>query len=141
MKKEVSKIYLIFNIVFLGLAIYIIMFPIISQALSSINPNITRCAFYEITGKYCPLCGGTRYIKGFFNNLGNISYLFSFFGFVVIFTICEFIFRVLNLILIRTSKYSKNTLSKIVIIDFIIHVLVFIIFIIYELIYIINTLH
>ncbi len=133
-KEKILKNYIYINIILLFLAIYIILFPYISKLLNFISPIITKCPYLEITGKPCPLCGGTRYISELYKVFTDITYLFCFFGFVVIFVLFELIFRILNIIdLLRKKTINK----KIIIFDIIIHSIAFIAFLMYELIFII----
>ena len=80
MKKEYLKTYKIVNIVIVCLVIYIYFFPQISIVLEKVMPNSTKCVYLTITGKPCPLCGGTRYIKNIKKCFYDITYLYNFFG-------------------------------------------------------------
>ena len=133
-KEKILKNYTYINITLLFFTIYIILFPYISKLLNLISPSITKCPYLEITGKPCPLCGGTRYISELYKSFSDITYLFCFFGFVMIFVLFELIFRIFNIIyLLRKKTINK----KIIIFDIIIHSIAFIAFLMYELIFII----
>lgn len=71
--------YIYVNITLIILAIYVIFFPVISLVLEKINPNLTQCVYLKATGKECPLCGGTRYIKNIGTVFSDFTYLFNFF--------------------------------------------------------------
>ena len=77
-----------------------------------------------MTGKPCPLCGGTRYIAGLPQTITDPSYLIHPFGVMIITVFLELIFRIIVLI----KKYNNIKLVKI---DFIIHIIILIIFLIY----------
>ena len=128
----VKKNYIYLNIISLILAIYIIFFPLISDLITPIFPNLFECAYLKATGKPCPLCGGTRYIKSFNNVFKDITYLFNPFGFIVIFVLLEILFRAYNLITIKKDKSAKY-----IDIDITIHLIVLNIFFIYECIFLI----
>lgn len=138
MKEKVKKTYFIFNVVFFSLAIYILIYPLFFKMVENINPNITKCAFLKLTGKPCPLCGGTRYLKNIGTVFSDFSYIFSPFGFIISFTCFEVIFRTINLILLKFNKYNKRLFNFIINFDVTIHILVFIIFIGYEIYYVLN---
>lgn len=130
-----KKGYIFVNITLLILAIYVIFFPFISLVLERINPTLTQCVYLKITGKECPLCGGTRYIKNFGTVITDITYLFNFFGIIILTIIFNIIFRIVNIILIKKNKDIKN----IMIFDYILHGILLILFIGYEIIFIMNT--
>lgn len=132
MFENIKKNYRIINIVFLVLAIYIALFPFTAKVLEKISPTLTKCPYLSITGKPCPLCGGTRYFANIKNVLQNYKYLFNFFGIVVILLILEIVYRIFNLL---KKEYSDMMIK----IDIIIHILLFICYTIYEIWYIINT--
>lgn len=130
--KDKIRNYKIVNIVILGLVIYMLIFPQISQVLETIIPNSTKCVYLSFTGKECPLCGGTRYIKNIKNVFKDITYLFNFFGIIVIGSIAEGIFRIFNLCNLNNEKY----ISKVIVPDIIIHIIGILLFIMYEIIFI-----
>ncbi len=120
-----QKNYIYLNIVFLILSIYVILFPIIIIPLKAIVPSFGVCPYFRITGNYCPLCGGTRYLSNIYRAFKNPFYLIHPFGIIIMCVLFEIIFRVF----ILTKKlYNK----KIVIFDIIYHLTLFIIFIAYE---------
>ena len=129
--KYVKKNYKILNIVFLLLAIYVILFPVISIPINAVLPQFGQCPYLRITGKPCPLCGGTRYIRYLPEQiLKNSNYLLHPFGVIVLFIIFEILFRIYNLI------KNKNSL-KLIKIDINIHLFVLILFFSYEIIFLI----
>lgn len=127
--------YIYLSITMLMLSLYIVFFPFFAKILNSISPNITKCVYRSVTGKPCPLCGGTRFIAGIKENLTNISYFNSFFGYMIIFIFFEIIFRIFCIIYTNISKDMK----KLIVFDFVIHLLCFILFITYEVLFIITT--
>jgi len=124
----IKKNYINISIVFLLLAIYVILFPIISKVLVSIIPSFGVCPYLAMTGKPCPLCGGTRYIANLPNVIHNPSYLFQPFGFMIMFVIFELFFRIFCIIRIK----KKKSLEIIIVFDIIIHVIAVILFFFYE---------
>lgn len=130
-----KKNYICLSITMLMLSLYIVFFPFFANFLNGVSPNLTKCVYRSITGKPCPLCGGTRFIAGIKDNLINISYFNSFFGYVIIFIIFEILFRVFCIIYTSISKDIK----KLIAFDIVIHLIFFILFITYEVVFIIVT--
>ena len=128
----VKKNYIYVNIVFLGLVIYIILFPIIEVPIKEIFPMFNECTYLRMTGKPCPLCGGTRYIKNMPKALEDITYLFHPFGVIMTFILFEMIYRIYNLITIKKEKSIKY-----VKIDIIVHLIAVICFSLYEIVFLI----
>ena len=62
--EDIRKNYRVINIVVFFLCVYIIVFFNLSDNIGKIAPTLTKCPYFALTGKICPLCGGTRY---FFN--------------------------------------------------------------------------
>lgn len=120
-EKEYKKV----NITILGVCIYFLCFPIISKILEKISPTLTRCPYLSMTGKPCPLCGGTRFLRNIGNVFNDISYIFNFFGILVLVLILEMFFRTIN---IFKKRYNK----KLIIIDIIVHIILFILYTAYE---------
>ena len=131
--KRLKENYMYINIVFLILCIYIIFFPFFAQLLENIFPALLQCPYKEITGKPCPLCGGTRYIANIGTVFHDITYLFNFFG---IFMICVFIEIISRIYIIIRIKRKKN-IDTILKIDIIWHILLIVAFASYEIIYIV----
>ena len=128
----IKKNYKTINIVIISICIYLlIVFPIISTIMESISPALTKCPYLQLTGKPCPLCGGTRFIKNIKNVFYDIHYVFNIFGLIILILILETIFRIGNII----KKENKEGIIKF---DFFIHIILFIIYIIYS-IYFINN--
>lgn len=127
-KNSKKKNYIYMNVVFLTLCIYVILFPIIIIPIKALVPAFGICPYLRITGNFCPLCGGTRYIAGLFQAFRTPSYLISPFGAIVVFILIEVIFRIC--ILLKKS-YSK----KIMFFDFIYHLVIGILFIGYEILF------
>lgn len=126
-----KKNYIYVNITIFLLAIYVILFPFFAKILEKINPLLVQCPYLRLTGKPCPLCGGTRYISGLTNVFTDITYLFRPFGIIMIAALCQFLFRIYNLI-----SYKKEKSYKYVRNDFIIFIILIICFLLYELVYI-----
>ena len=128
----IKKNYIYINITILLLLIYVILFPLISDFLAPIFPNLFDCVYLKTTGKPCPLCGGTRYIKNLYKVTEDITYLFNPFGIMVLFIVFETIYRVYNIMTLKKEKSMKY-----IKIDIIIHTIALICFFIYEGVFII----
>ena len=124
MVKIIQKNYKALSILFLLLAVYVILFPLINKLIQQAIPQFGICPYLAMTGKPCPLCGGTRYIAGLPQAIFNPSYLIHPFGAMIITIFLELIFRIIVLI----KKYNNIKLVKI---DFIIHIIIFILFLTY----------
>lgn len=135
MDNKLKKNYIYICYTFLALAIYVIFFPIIAKFLSYISPNLTECVYKKITGKPCPLCGGTRYIANIKQVLKTPSYLLHPFGLIIIFIIFEVFFRIFC---IYSVKKEKINLKKLLIVDSIIHIIAIISFFVYEICFLIS---
>lgn len=137
MKKIISiikKNYIYVNITFLLLTIYIILFPIIAIPIQAVFPQFNQCTYLRVTGKPCPLCGGTRYIQNLPHAIQDITYLFHPFGVIMLFILCENIFRIYNLIT-RKKEKSKKYIET----DLLIHLIALTCFSLYEIIFIITS--
>lgn len=134
--KFIEKNYIYVCFTFIGISIYVIFFPIVAKVLNLISPELTKCVYKSMTGNPCPLCGGTRYIANLKEVFNNPSYLLHPFGFMIIFIIFEILFRIFCIFAIRKKK---KYLNKLVVIDVVIHLIVFISFITYEVLFILNT--
>lgn len=130
----VKENYIYVNITFLFFCIYVILFPIIEKPIKAIFPTFNECTYLRVTGKLCPLCGGTRYIQNLPTVLNDITYLFHPFGIIIIFIILETIYRIYQIITRKKEKTEKQ-----VEIDILIHLLALICFSIYEIIFLIVT--
>ncbi len=131
--KKIEKNYIYINITFLILSIYVIFFPIISEAIQKIIPQFGRCPYLMLTGKNCPLCGGTRYIKNLPEALNDITYLFNPFGIIIIAVMFEIIFRSINIIKCKNTK--QKSLEKTIKFDIILHSIEIIGLILYEILF------
>ena len=129
MTKFIKNNYRTINIIILCICIYIFCLPIISKLLEAIFPGLTYCPFLAITGKPCPLCGGTRFIEGIPKHLNDIKYFLNVFGLILIIIICEFIFRIIN---VNKKEFTKKYMEK----DIIIHIILISLFFLYEIIYV-----
>lgn len=130
-----KKNYIFLSVTMLCLSIYIVFFPLFARIMYRISPILTTCVYQNVTGRPCPLCGGTRFISGIKDNLFNLSYYNCPFGYMIMFVIFEIIFRNFLFIYLRTS----NKIKGIVIFDVVIHSLCFLLFIAYEIIYILSN--
>lgn len=126
----IKKNYIYVNITFFLLTIYIILFPIIAIPIKSIFPQFNECTYLKMTGKPCPLCGGTRYIQNLPKAFSDITYLFHPFGIIMLVIVGESIFRMYHIIT-RKKKKSKTYIE----LDVIIHLSIFICFVSYEIIF------
>ena len=131
----IKKNYIYFNVTLLILMIYIILFPIISIPINKLIPGFSVCPYLRITGRPCPLCGGTRYIANFTRVFKDITYLFHPFGIIMIVIACETIFRIYNIINRKIEK-SNKWIER----DIDVHLLILNIFNLYEIIYIVIQL-
>ena len=133
MEKELQKVknkYKTINITILCICLYVLfIFPFFSTILEKISPSLTKCTYLQITGKPCPLCGGTRFLQNIKNVFYDFSYVLNFFGLVTLIIILEIIFRIVN---IRKNEKRKQVIKW----DIIIHSILFVCYIIYILVYI-----
>ena len=128
--KFFKKGYIYINYTFLFLTIYVILFPFISTLIQKIYPQFGICPYLRMTGKPCPLCGGTRYVKGLPKVFSDVTYLFHPFGIMMIIIFIELIFRIYC---ITTKKSEKS--DKFIKIDFITHLIILLCFVIYEIVF------
>jgi len=126
----IKKNYIYVNITFLVLTIYIILFPIIAIPIKAIFPQFNECTYLRVTGKPCPLCGGTRYIQNLPKVFQDVTYLFHPFGVIILFIIGEGIFRLYQ-ILTRKKERTEKQIE----IDIVIHLIALTCLSIYELIF------
>lgn len=132
MIKFIKKNYDYINITIISLCGYAIIYVFgISRMLEKYFPDFIKCVYLQYTGKPCPLCGGTRYIRNIAEAFNDISYLFNFFGFVVIVFVFEVLFRIILLL----NKKEKN--NKIIFTDILVHSLILIVYFIYIVIFLI----
>lgn len=131
MLREIKKNYKIINIVILCICILILLLPIVLQMLEHISPVFVKCPYLQLTGKPCPLCGGTRFIKNIGNAIDDLSYFLNFFGIIIIIVILEIIFRTINII---KKEYKKSVIR----IDIILHIIIFITYTSYEILFIMH---
>ena len=136
-KKRNIKNYMYLNITMLLLSIYVIFFPIFAKLMSDISPILTTCVYKKVTGKDCPLCGGTRYIANIKQVSEDPSYILCPFGYMILFVIFEFLFRIF--LIIKIKRNNIKDLKRIIIFDIVIHVIVFILFFIYEISFLANN--
>lgn len=130
-----KKIYLNFNYTILFFAIYIISYPIVSKIIGIFFPFLSKCIYKELTGRPCPLCGGTRYIANLKNVFSDPSIILKPFGIIMLFVFFNLIFRIWCIYYIK--KDGKN-IKNIIIADFIMLLTVVIVFFTYEILFIIN---
>lgn len=134
MKQNFKKNYIYICITILLLCIYVIFFPFISTILTNLSPALTTCPYLALTGKPCPLCGGTRYFSNMSYALRDITYLFHPFGIIFFVIIFELLFRIYVLI-----KSKKNSITKrLIYFDLIYHAIVIVSFFSYEILYLLN---
>ena len=132
MIKFIQKNYKTLNVVFLLLAVYVILFPLITKIIQLAIPQFGICPYLSMTGKPCPLCGGTRYIANLPQEISNPTYLLHPFGAMMIVIFIELIYRTIALI----KKWNNYTLVKI---DFIIHAIITTMFFLYMIIFLLNN--
>lgn len=128
--KDIKNNYKTINITILCVCIFMFLLPEVMNILEKISPVITKCPYLTLTGKPCPLCGGTRFIRNMKNSVNDLSYFFNFFGVIVIIVILEIIFRIINIL----KNEHKDIIIKI---DIFVHIIIFILYTIYEIFYII----
>lgn len=129
--KDIKSNYKAINITILCICIFILLLPEVLGILEKISPVLTKCPYLVLTGKPCPLCGGTRFIKNIKSSFNNLSYFFNFFGVIVIILILEIVFRIINIL----KNEHKDNIIKL---DVFVHILIFISYIIYEICFILN---
>ena len=127
-----KKNYIYVNFTFLFLTIYVILFPLISTPMGKIIPHFNECPYLRMTGRPCPLCGGTRYIQNLPQMFNDITYLFHPFGIIMIVIFIDFLFRIYNLITIKKEKIEKFIKR-----DIYIHLILLLCFFIYEITFVI----
>ena len=132
MIKFIQKNYKTLCVVFLLLAVFVILFPLIAKLIQLVIPQYGICPYLTITGKPCPLCGGTRYIENLPQAISNPSYLLHPFGAMMITILLELIYRIIALI----KKWDNYYL---VAVDFIIHIIITILFYTYIITFLINN--
>ena len=126
----IEKNYKKINITILCICIYILLFyPLVSKIMEHISPTLTQCSYMQLTGKPCPLCGGTRFLRNIKNVFYDIHYVFNIFGLIILILLMEIIFRIINL----KTKQKKESIIKC---DIIIHLVLFNIYIAYVIYYI-----
>lgn len=130
----IKKNYIYVNITFLLLTIYIILFPIIAIPIKTIFPQFNECTYLRITGKPCPLCGGTRYIQNLPQVFTDITYLFHPFGVIIVFVFLESIFRIYHIVTRKKERTEKQ-----IKVDILFHLLAIICFSLYEIIFLISN--
>lgn len=128
--KDIKNDYRICNIVLLYISIFILLLPVVLGILEKISPVLTRCPYLELTGKPCPLCGGTRFIKNIKNSFNDLSYFFNFFGIIIVIVLFQIVFRTINI-------FKKTYSDKLIKIDIFVHILIFVAYTIYEICFII----
>ncbi len=128
-----KKNYKYTNLTLIILAIYVILFPIISLCIERINPTLTQCVYLKTTGKECPLCGGTRYIKNIGDGISDPTYFLNFFGAIIFVILLNIILRFI--ILIYFNKIKKMDL--IIKLDLNIHIILLLLYLGYEIIFLI----
>ena len=132
MIKYIQKNYKTLCIVLLLLAVFVILFPLISKMIQLVIPQYGICPYLTITGKPCPLCGGTRYIANLPQAISNPSYLLHPFGAMMITILIELIYRIIALI----KKWDNYYL---VLTDLIIHIIITMLFYVYIITFLINN--
>ena len=129
---EFKKNYKTINIIVLCISIYLLIFsPLISILLEKISPALTKCPYLLMTGKPCPLCGGTRFLKHINNAFNDISYLFNKFGLIILIMILEVFFRIILLI----KKEKRDIVIKA---DIFIHLILLSCYLVYSIFFILN---
>lgn len=128
-----KKNYKYTNLTLIILAIYVILFPIISLGIEKINPTLTQCVYLKTTGNECPLCGGTRYIKNIGEVFADPTYVLNFFGVIIIVILLNIILR--SIILIYFNKI-KN-IDIIIKLDLNIHIILLFLYLGYEIVFLI----
>ncbi len=134
MIKFMEKNYMAITMTVLLLAVYVIFFPFIAKGLELISPEITQCTYKKITGNNCPLCGGTRYMRGLGQVFTNPGYLWHPFGFMMFGVAFEFFFRLYCLYAIKKKKNLRN----IIIFDIITTSIIIVAFYTYNILFVIN---
>ena len=131
-QQGMKKNYKVINIVILCICIYILVFyPMVSNLLETISPNLTKCPYLSLTGKPCPLCGGTRFMKNIKYVFVDINYIFNFFGLVLLILVLEIIYRTINLI-------KNEERSNVIKIDIGIHIFLIIGYLIYSIYFLVK---
>lgn len=130
----IKKNYIYVNITILLFCIYVILFPIIAIPIKAIFPTFNECTYLRVTGKPCPLCGGTRYIQNLPKVFTDIAYLCHPFGIIMLFLLFEIIYRTYQILTRKKEKTEKQ-----IKIDFCIHLFALLCFSLYELIFLLIT--
>lgn len=120
-RDSMRQTYRIVNWVVLGLMLYLVSLPFSSPLFEKCFPSVWGvCVYRELTGRLCPLCGGTRamgaVLRGDFHTAVSLNPLSIF---AVFFILSEGIFRAL-LLYLHTAQQPSSLLVRM---DILIHVL------------------
>lgn len=130
----IKKNYNYINITIISLCTYAVVYVFfISRILEKYFPRFAKCVYLQYTGKPCPLCGGTRYVRNITEAFDDIFYLFNFFGFIMIVFVFEVLFRIILLL----NKKEKS--KKIIFIDILVHSLILSAYFIYIVVFFMNN--
>ena len=128
--KSLKKEYININITLICIYVYVLfVFPTISPLLEKISPLLTKCPYLNLTGKPCPLCGGTRFLQNIGNVFYDIHYILNRFGVIALLIVLEIVFRIINIV-------KKEDRERIILLDIIIHIFLLTIYIIYSIYFI-----
>lgn len=129
---RLQKTYQYISITVGVLGIYILLYPFFVEWIQKFIPTFGRCPYLTITGEPCPLCGGTRYIRGWIQGGKDIFYLIHPFGVILVIIFLEILLRIGIFFYYKKRKEVSVSFIKT---DAIIHFIIVLLFFLYEIFY------
>jgi hypothetical protein len=126
---RLKKNYKAINLTLLLLCVYVITYPLWSFLLSKFLPQLTKCVFYQVTGRPCPFCGSTTYLKNFWLYGINLDTICDFKTVILGFLIINIIFRCRSIICsykkINVIIIFDISLMLLMLVSLIIHIIIY----------------
>ncbi|MCK5785808.1 MAG: DUF2752 domain-containing protein [Candidatus Sabulitectum sp.] len=110
------RTYRVFNLVILGLLLYVLVYSLISPVLARQFPDLPGCYYKELTGDPCPFCGLTTDMNCLLTGEKDQARANSSFQLFLIVYVLEWIIRVA--ILLTSRRFTGKALP---VIDIAIH--------------------
>ena len=108
--------YRVFNLVVLGLLLYVLVYSLISPVLARQFPDLPRCYYSDMTGDPCPFCGLTRDMNCLLTGRDDRSGINTSFQLFLCVYVFEWMIRITMFLL--SGRFSGKTLP---VIDIAIH--------------------